>query len=142
MAHEPKISNESANAGVDAITALADGGVLKLYDGTKPADADTRPTVDEHVLSEHTMGTPAFGAADEGVAVAEAIADDTDANATGNASWFRLFKADGTSPVLDGTVGPITDPQTLVWDLLMPTVAIQEHATVEVSAFTYTAAKG
>ena len=142
MAHGLKITNAAASAGVDAQTALVDGGVVRLYDGTKPADADTAPTAAEHVLSEHTLSATAFLPAEDGVAAADAIADDTDAAATGNASWARFVAADTTTGVWDCTVGPITDPQTVPWDILMPTVAIQEHAKVEFPSFTYTGSKG
>jgi hypothetical protein len=138
MAHDVKIANEAASAGADAVCALANGGKLRLYDGTKPATADTDPTENEHVLSEHALDATAFDPAENGVATANAIGDDTDANATGNAAWFRVFKANGTSPLWDGTVG-VTGSSS---DVEMPTVAIQQHATVQVPTFTYTASKG
>ena len=88
-------------------------------------------------MSVHALSATAFGAALDGVATANPIANDSDANATGNASWFRVAGASGEVG-WDGTVG-VTGSDS---DVEMPTVAIQEHATVAVTSFTYTASKG
>jgi hypothetical protein len=137
MAHNPKFSNDTVSAETDAACARMDGGTVTLYDGTQPADADTAPTGSEHVLSVHALDAPAFGAAVNGLASANPIGDDTDANATGNASWFRV-----AGPLAekgwDGSVG-VTGSDS---DLEMPTVAIQQHAVVSVTGLSFTASKG
>jgi hypothetical protein len=135
MANAPKLSNAAASAAADAVAALCNNGYLRIYDGSKPAAADTAITT-QNLLAELRFGATAFGAAVNGVATANALTADSAANATGTATWFRVLKSDGTSPVYDGEVG------TSGSDLNLNSVAIQANAQVSVSAFTYTANKG
>lgn len=145
---EPSISEEAVNAGVDAITALANSGKLHLYavGSGAPTDADAA-IGDCPLLAELTFGSPAFGdagagALDAGVAAATAITPDSDANATGDAVLFRVLKTDGTTVLWQGTVGPLADPQVDTYDLYMNSVAIQQHAAVSISGLTYTGLQG
>jgi hypothetical protein len=135
MANNPKYTNLAVNTKADALAALLNGGKLRIYDGTQPATADTGITT-QVLLAELTFGSPAFGAAVAGVAAANAITQDADADATGTATWFRALKSDGTTAVLDGSVG------TSGADLNLNSVAIQIHAAVSVSSFTLTEPKG
>lgn len=135
MALNPKLSNAAANAGVDAICALANSGKLRIYSGTQPASADTALSGNT-LLAELTMNATAFGAAVAGVATANAITSDSSADATGTATFFRLVKSDGTTVLWDGTVGTGTH------DLVINSTAIQAGAIVAVSSLTYTQSKG
>lgn len=135
MANEFKIANATANAEVDALTALLNGGKLRIYSGTKPATADTALSGNT-LLAELTFGSPAFGAGASGVATANAITADASADATGTATFFRLFASNGTTVVADGTVG------TASADLILNSVAIQAGASVAVTAMTITQGKG
>lgn len=135
MALNPKRSNVAASAEADAVCPLLNTGYLRIYDGTQAATADTAVGA-QVLLAELRFGATAFGAASNGVATANAITSDTDANATGTASWFRALKSDGTTTILDGSVGTATS------DLVLNSVAIQLHAQVDCTAFTYTANKG
>jgi hypothetical protein len=130
MASALHIANLGVNAEVDALTALLNNGYVRIYDGAQPANADTAITT-QTLLAELRFGTPAFAAAVAGVATANAITADTDANATGTAAWFRALKSDGASAVLDGSVG------TASADLILNSTAIQIHAEVDVDALTY-----
>lgn len=119
------------NARADAITTFAgNSGVLRIYSGTQPATGGTATTV----LAELTMNATSFLAASGGVLTANAITQDSSANATGTASWFRLLKSDGTTIVLDGTVG------TSGADLNLVTVSIVATQPVQVSSFVLTEA--
>jgi hypothetical protein len=134
MALNPKLAEAAANAEADAVCALLNSGKLRIYDGSQPATGDT--AIDAQVLlAELTFGNPAFGAASAGVATANSITADSDANATGTASWFRTVKSDGTTKVFDGSAG------VSGCNLNLNSVAIQQHAEVSVTAFTYTAPK-
>lgn len=133
MALNAKISEAAANAAVNAVVDLLDGGTLRIYGGTQPADADTAVT-DQTLLAELTFGTPAFGDASGGVAEANAITQDSAANATGTATWFRALTSGGAT-VFDGSVG------TSGANLNLNSVAIQAGATVSVTALTYTQPK-
>lgn len=135
MAVEFIISVASANAALDALCALLNGGKLRIYDGTKPDSPDDAITT-QNLLAEIGIGNPAFGAADAGVATANALTKDSDADATGTASWYRAFKSDGTTAVCDGTVG------TSGCDMNMNSVEIQEHAEVSITSWTLTLPTG
>ncbi len=135
MANEFKISDEAANAEVAALTALLNGGTLRIYAGTKPASVDTALGA-QTLLAELPLGNPAFAAPAAGVAAANAITADAAANATGTASFYRAFKSNGTSAVCDGTVG------TSAADLILNSVALQAGASVAVTSWTITQGKG
>lgn len=120
------------NARMDAITtAVGNAGLLQIYDGAQPADADTAVGA-QNKLAELTCGTPFAEAAANGVLTANAITTDSSANATGTAAWFRLTTSGGTT-VMDGTVG------TSSADLILNTVSIVSGGPVAVSALVITA---
>ena len=135
MANNFKISNAAANAEIDALTALLNTGYLRIYDGTQPANVDTAIS-DQTLLAELRFGATAFGAGSSGVATANAITQDSSANATGTAAWFRALGSNGTSAVADGSVG------TSGADLNLNSVAIQSEAAVSVTSMTITQGKG
>jgi hypothetical protein len=87
------------------------------------------------VLAELRFGATAFGAANNGVIAANAITADSDANATGTATWFRCLKSDGATPVMDGNV------DTAAANIVLNSTAIQIHAAVSVSSFVHTVTK-
>lgn len=116
------------------MAALANSGKLRIYDSTgtgQPATADTAVTT-QVLLAELTMNATAFGAAALGVATANAITSDASADATGTATWFRLLKSDGTTVILDGSVGSASA------DLILNTVSIVAGAIIAITAFTLT----
>jgi hypothetical protein len=134
MPRNATYSTESVNAKANAQAALCDNGWLRLYDGAQPADPNVAITT--HVLlAELRFANPAFATAAGGIASANALTGDSSANATGTAAWFRAFKADGTSPVFDGTVG------TAGCDINLSTVAIVAGVSVNITAFTVTEKK-
>lgn len=134
MANELKLSNAAANAQADALARLLDGGYLRIYSGTKPSNADTATA--ETLLAELRYSNPSAPAASAGVLTMSAITKDSSARASGAAAWFRSMGSDGTTVVLDGTVG------TAGCDLNLNSVNIAVGAEVSVSAFTHTVAKG
>jgi hypothetical protein len=135
MALNPKFTNLAVNTKVDAQAALLNSGILRIYDGTQPATADTAIGA-QVLLAELTFNATAFGAGSAGVATANAITQDSSANATGTATWFRAFQSNGTTAVLDGSVG------TSDANLVLNSVAISAGAAVSCTAFTLTESKG
>lgn len=135
MANNFKLSNAAANAEIDALTALLNNGYLRIYDGTQAATVDTAIGA-QVLLAELRFGATAFGAGSDGVATANAITQDSSANATGTAAWFRALSSDGTTARCDGSVG------TSGCDLNLNTVAIQSGAAVSVTSMTITQGKG
>lgn len=83
-------------------TAAGNAGLLRIYSGSRPANADTAPS--GTLLAELVCGTPFAPAASSGVLTANAITQDSAADATGTATWCRLTNAGGGTTVLDGDV--------------------------------------
>lgn len=118
------------NAMVDAVTARAGASaLLRIYDGTRPATGGTATTL----LAELTCNATFAPGASGGVLTLNAITQDSSANATGTATWFRIVKSDGTTFVLDGNVG------TSGSDLNLTTTSIVATQPVGVTSFSITA---
>lgn len=138
MAAQMGISNAVAivvlDAKVDEIDIGAGTAVLKIYDGTRPDKVDDAVTT-QNILSEHNLSNPAFGNASDNnpgaIATANAISDDTSANNTGTATWFRVFDRNGDA-VIDGNVG------TSAADLILDSVSITAGQRVSISSWTIT----
>jgi hypothetical protein len=126
MALNPHLSAAATNIAVDALAAMLDGGVVRLYDGTQPVTADTAVTT-QTLLAECTFADPAFPAAVAGVATANALTDDDDAAASGEATWCRALTS-GNAPVFDGSVG------TSDADCVLSSTSIVMHGVVSITS--------
>jgi hypothetical protein len=135
MALNPKFSNLMVNAEADAVGNALNNGYIRIYDGTQPTNADTAVGA-QVLLAELRFGADAFPAASAGVLTANAITDDSSANATGTASWARILASDGTSVYWDGSVG------TASANVILNSVAISSGAVVSCTALTLTVSKG
>lgn len=124
-----KIGTNARNASVDGVTALLNGGTIKLYTGSQPANPQTAPS--GTLLATIGLGSPAFAAAVGGSASMNATTPDTDADATGVAGWAR-FATSGGVGVFDVTVGVSGA------EINLNSVNISAGAEVSVTAFTYT----
>ncbi len=96
------VVNAMAEAVRDAIDAGASAGTLKIYDGTRPANANTA-VAGQTLLGTVTLTDPSTGSATAGVLT---VGDPAEVNwaATGTATWCRIADSDGNT-VLDGDVG-------------------------------------
>lgn len=113
----------------DQITARAGASaLLRIYDGTRPATGGTVTTL----LAELTCNPTFAPGAASGVLTLNAITQDSSANATGTATWFRIVQSDGTTHVLDGNVG------TSGSDLNLSTTSIVLTQPVSVTSYTIT----
>lgn len=116
------------NTMLDAITTAAgNAALLRIYDGSRPSTGGTATTL----LAELTCGTPFAAGASSGVLTLGSITQDSSANATGTATWFRIVTSGGTF-VLDGNVG------TSGSDLNLTTTSIVSGQPVSVTSFTIT----
>jgi len=120
---------------LDTLTTSCNSGLLRIYSGTRPTDADTALSGNT-LLAELTMGATSFGAASGGVLTANAITSDSSADATGTASFARLFQSNGTTAIADFSVG------TSGTEVIINTTSIVAAAVVSCSAFTITAPVG
>jgi len=135
VALAPSITTAAQNAAADAVVDLVDvggAGSLRIYSGTAPATANAALSGNT-LLAQLTMSATAFGSASSGVATAAAITQDSSADATGTATFFRILSGGGTV-VIQGEVG------TSGADLNLNSVAISSGAAVSVSSLTYTQA--
>lgn len=135
MANNLKISTTAVNAQADALSDLLDNGYLRIYDGTQPANANTAIT-SQVLLAELRFNATAAPAASGGVLTMNSIAQDSSANNTGTATWFRALKSDGSTAVFDGSVG------TASCDLNLGSTSITSGASVAVTSMTYTVSAG
>lgn len=135
MPNNLKVSNTVVNGQADALSVLADNGYIRIYDGTQPATADTAIS-SQVLLAELRFNADAAPSAVDGVLTFNAITQDSNANNTGTASWFRALKSDGSTVLFDGTVGVSGS------DLNIATTAIVAGAIVGVTSFVYTVSKG
>lgn len=117
------------NAQLDAIpTAIGASGLLRIYDGSRPATGGAATTL----LAELALSATSAPAASSGVLTFNAISNDSSANATGTATWFRITTSGGTA-VIDGSVG------TSGADLNFNTVSFVAAAVISVTSLTITA---
>ena len=131
-----QLSTTVRNAMLDAITTAAGNGcILRIYDNTspgRPASPATAVTT-QVVLAELTCGTPFAGSASAGVLTLSSITQDSSANNSGTATWFRIFKSDGTTAVADGNIALSGS------DLNMSPLSITSGQPVQVTSVTLTA---
>jgi hypothetical protein len=118
------------NARADAKTAqVGNAGLLRIYTGTIPADCVTSATGTK--LSEHTLGSPFAPGASGGV-LSPTLPANVNALASGTAGYWRVYKADGTTCVLQGSVG------TSGADLNLNTLTLASGGPVQVNSWTLT----
>ncbi|HFD32035.1 MAG TPA: hypothetical protein ENJ28_04905 [Gammaproteobacteria bacterium] len=118
---------------LDAITALVDAGggagFLEIYDGAQPVKGGAVT----NLLAQLTFSATSFPAASSETLTANSITDDSAANATGTATWFRVTDSTGAF-VMDGTVG-LTGSGA---DLELSNTSVVLGVPVSVSSFVIT----
>lgn len=138
MASNLFLSDGTANSLANNLAGLCNSGTIKIYAGTQPTDANTA-VGSQTLLATLTFGSTAFGSSSAGgttpsrkaTVTANAITDDTSADATGTATWFRILKSDGTTVVLDGSVG------TSGADLNLATTSLVSGEDVAITSCTF-----
>ena len=140
MANDFRISNSAAIRMADSMDEEINvGGAvasIRILTTARPADPDTAET--GTLLAELLMSAVAFGAAVDGdpggELTAAAITDDSSADATGTAAYFRMRNDNSGTPddVADGEIG------TSGSDLNLNTVAITISATVSITSMVMT----
>lgn len=119
------------NSGLDNQFDTLNNGYLRIYSGTRPTNPDTALSGNT-LLAELRFNATAFAAASGGTKTANAITQGT-AAATGTASFFRALKSDGTTAVVDGSVG------TSGTDAIIGNTSIVSNEPVTCSSFVLTA---
>jgi len=131
-----RIANAAAIDALDAITANLNGGTLKIFDGTIPADCETADA--GTLLAELSLNATAFGGATDAnpgaTASANAITGDSSANASGTAQYFRAYTS-GAACIIQGDVSTVAAG---TGDLQLDTTSITAGDTVDVDSWTLT----
>lgn len=98
-----QLSTNARNGLLDAIeTELGASPVLKIRSGAVPANCAAADS--GTVLATCNLPADAMAAASGGSKAKSGTWEDTSADNTGTAAHFRLYKSDGTTCVLQGTV--------------------------------------
>jgi hypothetical protein len=109
------------------ITYAGSGSIIRLYDGTQPTNANTAISTQTLLVSLTIAG--GFGTDSNGTITLGAVTSGT-AVASGTASFFRIVKSDGTTVVMDGSVG------TSGADMNLNTTTVASSQTVSITAGT------
>lgn len=135
MANAFSITSAAAQSMMNALETAIDAGtaaVIIIYSGTMPTDANAAlsgNTVLSTLVCSATFA-PTATAANPSVLTANAIANDTNAAATGTATFFRILTQAAGTVVAQGTVG------TASADLILNTTSITSGSTVAITAAT------
>lgn len=133
-----KISTAARNGACNGIVDLIDGGTgagtLAVRTGSPPTNVGDASS--GTLLGTLTFSATAFGNASTGVATASAITSDTNADASGDAGYFRVFPgaAADTAATFQGTAGNAGDSPDLTFD----NKTVVAGGTIAVSSFTVT----
>lgn len=125
-----RVADAARDAAVDAVTGRVDlgsgPGVLRIYTGSQPADADDAAT--GTLLAEVTLVDPAFTSGGTGINTLSNPGPVTGSN-TGTAGWFRVLDSD-LNKVFDGSVSGSGGGG----DLILSNTSIAVGQTVDILA--------
>jgi len=128
MASNLQYSNGTRDAQQQGlITYAGTGALIHIYDGTQPANANTALSGNTLLVTLTIAGS--FGTDSNGTLTFSTVTDGT-AVASGTATFFRIYKSDGTTVVMDGSVG------TSSADLVLNTTTIATNDTVAITSGT------
>ena len=128
-----QVSDPAVNGQANDLSARLNGGLLRIYDGVQPTNANTALGT-QVLLATLTFNATAAPAAVSGLLTFNAITSAT-AGATGTAAWFRALNAAGTVTIMDSTVGLATS------NCILTSVSIVSGGNVAISSFTHNVLK-
>jgi hypothetical protein len=128
--------NAAANAIVDLIDAGVGPGIIEIYDGAMPAGPGSAVTT-QTLLATLIFSDPAFGDGEAGVVTAASITNDSAADASGTATWFRVKDSDGVA-IADGDVSDEAGTGVL----RLEDTALTAGIPVAINSFTFTMPSG
>lgn len=128
MASNLKYSNGTRDAQQQGlITYAGSGAIIRIYEGTQPSNANTAISGQTLLVSLTISGS--FGTDSNGTITLSSVSNGT-AVATGTGQFFRIVKSDGTTVVMDGSVG------TSSADMILNNTSIANGQTVSISSGT------
>lgn len=125
------------NAACDATVDLIDGGTppgrIEIRTGSPPTNITDASS--GTLLATLTFSNPAYGSASSGTAQENSITSDTNADASGDAGYFRIYQggASDTSALIQGTAGNSGDTPDLTFD----NKSIVAGGTVAITDFSF-----
>ena len=126
-----QLSVACRNARLDAIETFAGATlVLKLRTGAQPADCATADS--GTVVSTITCPADTFAAASGGAMAKSGTWQDTVADASGTVAHFRLYQSNGTTCVMQGSVGQGSG------DMSIDNVVVVAGQSITINTFTIT----
>jgi hypothetical protein len=125
-----RLTTAVVEAQAQVIANLLDGAEMRIYSGTQPIDANAGVSMDATLLATLNFGTPAIASVTNGLITANPLTGGT-AVSDGEASWFRIYAADGTTPILDGGVGTTNN------NLQLTTTTITTGVVIEITSWTH-----
>jgi hypothetical protein len=129
-----QFATSTRNALLDAIeTDIGASAVLKIRSGSVPATCATADA--GTVLATQNLPSDWMAAASGGSKALSGTWQDASADATGTAGHFRVYKNDGTTCVIQGTVTATGGGG----DMELNNTSIASTQTVTVTGFTLTA---
>lgn len=121
-------SDGTRHAQNEGLIAFAGSGALfNLYTSFQPANANTPITTQTLLVSMPIVG--AFGSDTNGTLTLGTVVA-TAAVASGTATFFRIFKSDGVTVVMDGSVGLSNA------DLILNSVEVAATQNVDITSGT------
>lgn len=128
-----QLATSTRNARLDAIeTDASTAAKLMIYTGSVPANCAASTT--GTLLAEFDLASDWAAAASGGAKVLNDLTLTIAAAGTGTAGYFRLFKSDGTTCIMQGTV-TVTGGGG---DMTLDNTSITSGQTVNVTGFTIT----
>lgn len=128
------LSQTSAIAALNAVTALMNGGSLTFYAGAMPATPETalsgNTALATFIFASAAFGAPAYTSPSE-KATASFVNATVTPLASGTATFARVLKSDGATVVADLTVG------TSGTDLVVSSTAISTTVPMAISSMTF-----
>lgn len=131
-----RLATASRNAMLHGLADLLDGGLIEIYSGTQPANANGSPGAGTK-LATLQLPSPVETSIANGVLTMDSITEDSSADADGTAAWARIRGGDtNNETVFDCDVG--TSGATIN----LNTTSIVTGGPVRITAFTLTMPSG
>lgn len=134
-----QFSTTVRNAALDAMeAAIGTAPILRIYDLTASAPADCVAAITATLLVEMTLPSDWKGAASGGTKALAGTWQDTSANGTGTADFFRIWDSAGSVCHEQGTVTATGGGG----DMTLDSVSVTEGQQVSITSHTWTAGGG
>lgn len=133
MAKNSQLATATVNGQATDLANRLNNGYLRIYGGTQPGDADTA-VASQPLLVELRFAATAAAGVSGGVVTFNPLSSAV-ASGNGAATWFRALRSDGSTVVMDGSVGVANA------NLNLSDINIASGAAVSLTGFTHSVAK-